>query len=64
MADQISTFSSWGLGPELEIKPDVGAPGGYIYSSIPVRALGISSSFVCLIQLQMTMILILFLLFL
>ncbi|KAK3824390.1 MAG: peptidase S8/S53 domain-containing protein [Linnemannia elongata] len=36
MADQISTFSSWGLGPELELKPDVGAPGGYIYSTIPV----------------------------
>ncbi|KAG0296204.1 hypothetical protein BGZ96_009999 [Linnemannia gamsii] len=34
MADQIS--SSWGPGPELEIKPDIGAPGGYIYSSIPV----------------------------
>ncbi|KAF9156129.1 hypothetical protein BG015_007171 [Linnemannia schmuckeri] len=36
MANQISLFSSWGLGPELELKPDVGAPGGYIYSTIPV----------------------------
>ncbi|KAK3840804.1 MAG: peptidase S8/S53 domain-containing protein [Linnemannia gamsii] len=36
MADQISVFSSWGPGPELEIKPDVGAPGGYIYSTIPM----------------------------
>ncbi|KAF9923390.1 hypothetical protein FBU30_006546 [Linnemannia zychae] len=36
LANQISVFSSWGLGPELEIKPDIGAPGGYIYSTIPV----------------------------
>ncbi|KAF9580806.1 hypothetical protein BGW38_002400, partial [Lunasporangiospora selenospora] len=35
MANQISTFSSWGLGPELEMKPDIGAPGGYIYSTVP-----------------------------
>lgn len=31
----LSKFSTWGLGPELEIKPDFGAPGGYIYSSYP-----------------------------
>ncbi|KAG0207133.1 hypothetical protein BGX28_001564 [Mortierella sp. GBA30] len=37
MANQISTFSSWGLGPELEMKPDIGAPGGYIYSTVPVE---------------------------
>ncbi|KAF9355342.1 hypothetical protein BGX26_006685 [Mortierella sp. AD094] len=37
MANQISIFSSWGLGPELEMKPDIGAPGGYIYSTIPVE---------------------------
>ncbi|KAF9432512.1 hypothetical protein BGZ76_010690 [Entomortierella beljakovae] len=37
MANQLSTFSSWGLGPELELKPDIGAPGGYIYSTIPVE---------------------------
>ncbi|KAF8940439.1 hypothetical protein BGZ58_006433, partial [Dissophora ornata] len=36
MANQVSTFSSWGLGPELEMKPDIGAPGGYIYSTVPV----------------------------
>ncbi|KAF9164313.1 hypothetical protein DFQ26_001596 [Actinomortierella ambigua] len=35
-AGQISAFSSWGLGPELELKPDIGAPGGYIYSTVPV----------------------------
>ncbi|KAG0330361.1 hypothetical protein BGZ99_004731 [Dissophora globulifera] len=37
MANQISIFSSWGLGPELELKPDIGAPGGYIYSTVPVN---------------------------
>ncbi|KAF9985811.1 hypothetical protein BGZ75_002522 [Mortierella antarctica] len=36
LANQISTFSSWGLGPELELKPDVAGPGGYIYSTVPV----------------------------
>ncbi|KAF9428836.1 hypothetical protein BGZ94_000843 [Podila epigama] len=36
MADRMSIFSSWGLGPELELKPDLAAPGGYIYSTIPV----------------------------
>ncbi|KAI7849102.1 peptidase S8/S53 domain-containing protein [Circinella umbellata] len=29
----ISTFSSWGLGPDLSIKPDLSAPGGQIYST-------------------------------
>ncbi|KAF9303650.1 hypothetical protein BGZ74_003307, partial [Mortierella antarctica] len=36
MANQMSSFSSWGLGPELEVKPDIAAPGGYIYSTVPV----------------------------
>ncbi|KAF9333772.1 hypothetical protein BG006_003181 [Podila minutissima] len=36
MANQMSPFSSWGLGPELEVKPDIAAPGGYIYSTVPV----------------------------
>ncbi|KAG0343284.1 hypothetical protein BG000_000003 [Podila horticola] len=36
MANQISLFSSYGLGPELELKPDIAAPGGYIYSTVPV----------------------------
>ena len=30
-----SFFSSWGWGAELEIKPEVAAPGRNIYSSIP-----------------------------
>ncbi|KAJ9055420.1 hypothetical protein DSO57_1004279 [Entomophthora muscae] len=33
---RISSFSSWGPGPELEIKPDLGAPGGMIFSTFPV----------------------------
>ncbi|KXN74649.1 subtilisin-like protein [Conidiobolus coronatus NRRL 28638] len=33
---KISGFSSWGPGPELEIKPDLGAPGGLIFSTYPV----------------------------
>jgi minor extracellular serine protease Vpr len=34
-----SNFSSYGLSPELDVKPDIGAPGGGIYSTFPV-ALG------------------------
>lgn len=34
---RISDFATWGLGPDLEIKPDFGAPGGYIYSSYPKK---------------------------
>jgi minor extracellular serine protease Vpr len=33
----ISSFSSYGLSPELDIKPDLGAPGGNIYSSYPLE---------------------------
>ncbi|KAF9387278.1 hypothetical protein CPC16_007137 [Podila verticillata] len=32
-----SSFSSWGLDGELRIKPDIGAPGGNIYSTYPVN---------------------------
>jgi hypothetical protein len=31
----VSDFSSWGLDGELRIKPDIGAPGGNIYSTYP-----------------------------
>ncbi|KAI9595022.1 peptidase S8/S53 domain-containing protein [Syncephalis fuscata] len=34
--NQVSTFASWGPGPMLEIKPDIGAPGGQIYSTYPL----------------------------
>lgn len=35
----ISSFSSYGLAPDLSLKPDIGAPGGGIYSTYPL-ALG------------------------
>ncbi len=30
----MSSFSTWGTGPSLELKPEITAPGGYIWSSI------------------------------
>jgi subtilisin family serine protease len=39
LANQVSSFSSWGPTPELGFKPDLAAPGGSIYSTYP-RALG------------------------
>ncbi len=33
----ISSFSSFGLAPDLTFKPDVGAPGGYIRSTYPLE---------------------------
>lgn len=33
----ISSFSSYGLSPDLTLKPDIGAPGGSIYSSYPLE---------------------------
>jgi hypothetical protein len=35
----ISSFSSYGLSPDLTLKPDIGAPGGFIRSTYPL-ALG------------------------
>jgi subtilisin family serine protease len=35
--DLISTFSSYGLAPTLDLKPDVGAPGGSIFSTYPLE---------------------------
>jgi subtilisin family serine protease len=35
----ISSFSSYGLAPDLTLKPDIGAPGGFIRSTYPL-ALG------------------------
>lgn len=34
----ISSFSSYGLAPDLSLKPDIGAPGGLIYSTYPLEA--------------------------
>ena len=39
-ANLISSFSSYGLAPTLDLKPDVGAPGGAIYSTYPLEAGG------------------------
>ena len=36
-AGLISSFSSWGLPPDLSLKPDLGAPGGNIRSTIPLE---------------------------
>ena len=33
----ISDFSSYGLLPDLTLKPDIGAPGGLIYSTFPLE---------------------------
>ena len=33
----ISSFSSYGFAPDLSLKPDIGAPGGNIYSSYPIE---------------------------
>jgi subtilisin family serine protease len=36
-AGLISSFSSYGLSPDLSLKPDIGAPGGNIWSSYPLE---------------------------
>ncbi|MBK7820014.1 MAG: S8 family serine peptidase [Tessaracoccus sp.] len=36
-AGLVSDFSSWGLAADLTLKPDLGAPGGSIYSLEPVE---------------------------
>ncbi|HEY7290345.1 MAG TPA: S8 family serine peptidase [Vicinamibacterales bacterium] len=33
----ISSFSSWGLAADLSFKPDIGAPGGTIRSTLPLE---------------------------
>jgi len=33
----ISSFSSYGLAPDLTLKPNIGAPGGNIFSTIPLE---------------------------
>lgn len=33
-AGKMSDFSSWGLTPDLELKPEISAPGGNIYSTV------------------------------
>lgn len=36
----MSEFSSWGPLPSLELKPEITAPGGQIYSSLPYQKYG------------------------
>jgi subtilisin family serine protease len=36
-ANLISSFSSYGLAPDLSLKPDIGAPGGSINSTYPLE---------------------------
>ncbi len=36
-ANLISGFSSYGLSPDLALEPDIGAPGGQIYSTYPLE---------------------------
>ncbi|MFL6195435.1 MAG: S8 family serine peptidase [Thermoanaerobaculia bacterium] len=37
-ANLISSFSSYGVAPDLSLKPDIGAPGGSIRSTYPLEA--------------------------
>ncbi|HSM44965.1 MAG TPA: S8 family serine peptidase, partial [Acidimicrobiia bacterium] len=36
-AGLIADFSSYGLSPDLSLKPDIGAPGGNIFSTYPIE---------------------------
>lgn len=35
---QIASSSSWGISPDLTLKPDIGAPGGSILSTYPIES--------------------------
>jgi hypothetical protein len=39
----ISSFSSYGLAADLSVKPNIGAPGGMIYSTYPLEAGGFAT---------------------
>ncbi|MEW6086194.1 MAG: S8 family serine peptidase [Chloroflexota bacterium] len=39
----ISSFSSYGLSPDLSLKPDIGAPGGLIRSTYPLELGGFAT---------------------
>ncbi|GHG01905.1 hypothetical protein GCM10017783_12640 [Deinococcus piscis] len=36
----ITSFSSYGMGPDLDLKPELSAPGGNIYSAVPLQSNG------------------------
>lgn len=42
-AYQMSSFSSWGVSPDLSLEPDVTAPGGNIYSTLDGGTYGLMS---------------------
>ncbi|WP_053072039.1 S8 family serine peptidase [Ornithinibacillus contaminans] len=42
-AGKMSTFSSWGLTPNLDFKPEITAPGGQIYSTLNNGQYGVKS---------------------
>ncbi|WP_397537204.1 S8 family serine peptidase [Rummeliibacillus pycnus] len=42
-AGKISSFSSWGVTPSLEMKPEITAPGGQIYSTLNDDKYGVMS---------------------
>lgn len=42
-AGLLSGFTSFGLAPDLSLKPDLGAPGGSIYSAYPLEQGGAAS---------------------
>lgn len=42
-AGEISSFSSWGVTPSLEMKPEITAPGGQIYSTLNDNKYGVMS---------------------
>lgn len=37
VAALVSGFSAYGMSPDLQLKPDIGAPGGRIYSTYPLE---------------------------
>lgn len=43
LGNLISSFSSYGLSPDLTLKPDLGAPGGSIFSTFPLERGGFAS---------------------
>ena len=42
-AYEMSTFSSWGVAPDLSLEPDITAPGGNIYSTVDNGEYGLMS---------------------
>src|SRR5204863_6200134 len=43
-ANLISSFSSYGPAPDLSFKPDIGAPGGTVRSTLPLEQGGYGTS--------------------